>query len=122
MDAQLKQEIRFVTTRLGAIIREQAGERVFGHVEGIRRLAKAIREHRNSRNLAAARKLVGKLDSTEANQVAHAFSLFFQITNLCEERTRVRHLQSSPEPAQSIAQLFRELKQARVPAQKVQAC
>src|SRR5688500_17455609 len=29
MDAQLKQEIRFLTTRLGAIVREQAGDKIF---------------------------------------------------------------------------------------------
>jgi phosphoenolpyruvate carboxylase len=108
VDARLKQEIRFLTTRLGVIIREQAGERVFRQVEGIRRLAKAIRAHANRQDIAAARNLVQKLTIEEADQVAHAFSLFFQITNLCEERARIRHLEASAEPSQSLARLFRE--------------
>src|SRR5688500_1404737 len=121
MDAQLKQEIRRLTTRLGVIIREQAGERIFNHVESIRKLAKAIRGHHNREDVAAARKLVQSFTVEAANQVAHAFSLFFQIANLCEERARIRHLQAAPEPAQSLARIFRELKEAQVPVAKVAA-
>ena len=40
MDAQLRQEVRFLTTRLGLMIREQAGPRVFNMVERVRQLSK----------------------------------------------------------------------------------
>lgn len=120
MDAQLKQEIRFLTTRLGEMVREQAGDKVFHHVESIRKLAKAIRAHRNRDDLRAARKLVRSFSIDEARLVGHAFSLFFQITNLCEERARIRHLQVSVEPAQSLRRLFRELKEAGVSARDLQ--
>ena len=33
MDSQLKNEVRRLTTRLGAMVKEQAGEAVFAHVE-----------------------------------------------------------------------------------------
>ncbi len=122
MDAQLKNEIRFLTTRLGMIVREQAGDRVFHHVESIRKLAKNIRAHRNPQDVASARKLTQSFTLDEADQVAHAFSLFFQITNLAEERARIRHLQAADHPSQSLAHLFRELKEARVPAEKLTAC
>lgn len=122
MDAQLKKEVRFLTTRLGAIIREQAGERVYDHVEQIRQLAKTIRAHHDKASIRAKRRLVAKLSRREADRVAHAFSLFFQIVNLCEERARVRHLQESPEPAQSLRRLFRQLREARVPLEKLQRC
>jgi phosphoenolpyruvate carboxylase len=121
MDAQLKQEIRFLTTHLGAIVREQAGDKIFHYVESIRKLAKAIRAHHNRDDLRAARKLVRGFSIEEARQVGHAFSLFFHITNLCEERARIRHLQASPEPAQSLRRLFRELRDARVSAHELQS-
>lgn len=111
-----------MTTRLGLIIRQQAGEQVFQQVERIRRFAKANRAHANRQDIAAARKLVRRLTIKEADQVAHAFSLFFQITNLCEERARIRHLKTSAGPSQSLGRLFRELKEAQVPAEKVAAC
>ena len=122
MDPQLKQEVRFITTRLGAIIREQAGDRVFDHVEQIRGLSKAIRERQDPRDIRAKRRLVAGFTIRDANQVAHAFSLFFQLVNVCEERARVRHLAANPAPAQSLRWLFQELRNANVPAEKVQAC
>ncbi|MCG3149783.1 MAG: Phosphoenolpyruvate carboxylase [Verrucomicrobiae bacterium] len=122
MDDQLRKEVRFVTTRLGAIIREQAGDGAFGHVEQLRQLAKAIRTQPDRASIRAKRRLVGRLTTGEAYAVAHAFSLFFQLTNLCEERARVRHLQAHPEPAQSLRRLFRELKAAGVTAATLQQC
>jgi phosphoenolpyruvate carboxylase len=122
MDLQLKQEVRHLTTRLGVIIREQAGERVFEQVEQIRQLAKAIRIHRDKAGVRAKRQLVAGLSVREAYDVAHAFSLFFQIVNLCEERARIRHLQALPEPPQSLRWLFKELRAANVPPAALQKC
>ena len=122
MDSQLKTEIRFLTTRLGDIIREQAGETTFAHIEQLRQLAKAIRLCHGSVSIRAKRRLVGKLTTAEAYEVAHAFSLFFQIVNFCEERARIRHLQATLAPAQSLRHLFSELKHAGVSPARVQAC
>ncbi len=122
MDAELQREVRFITTRLGAILREQAGAAAFNHVEQLRQLSKAIRAQHDRASIRAKRRLVARLTTTQAYQVAHAFSLFFQLTNLCEERARVRHLQSNPEPAQSLRQLFRELKLAGVTTETIQRC
>ncbi|HUI05616.1 MAG TPA: phosphoenolpyruvate carboxylase [Verrucomicrobiae bacterium] len=122
MDAQLKHEVRFLTTRLGAIIREQAGDRVFDHIEQIRKLAKAIRDNHDLASIRSKRRLIARLTITEANQVAHAFSLFFQVVNLCEERARIRHLQSSSSPTQSLRWLFHELNRANVSSKTLQHC
>jgi len=122
VDTQLKREVRFLTTRLGAIIREQAGDRVFDHLEQIRQLAKTIRATHDPVAIRAKRRRVAGLSTTEAFQIAHAFSLFFQVVNLCEERARVRHLQANPAPVQSLRWLFHELKHARVPLETVQGC
>jgi phosphoenolpyruvate carboxylase len=122
MDAELKREVRFLTTRLGAIIREQAGERVFDHVEQLRQLAKTIRASHDPAAIRAKRRCIAALTAAEAHQVAHAFSLFFQLVNLCEERARVRHLQAADAPPQSLRWLFRELKRASIPVEKLQSC
>lgn len=122
MDAQLKKEVRFLTTRLGAIIREQAGDRVFDHVEQIRQLAKSIRASHDPAVIRAKRRRIAGLTAAEAYQVAHAFSLFFQVVNLCEERARIRHLQANPASVQSLRWLFHELKHAHVPLETLQRC
>jgi phosphoenolpyruvate carboxylase len=122
MDDQLRREVRFLTSRLGNIIREQAGVRVFEHVERLRRLSKAIRARHDEGDIRSKRRLVARLSLNEAYQVAHAFSLFFQLVNLCEERTRVRHLQNSPAPVQSLRRLFQRLKSEGVAAAALQRC
>ena len=125
MDAELRREVRTLPTRLGDIIREQAGPKVFRHVEDIRRLSRDVREGAAKGEAAALRRLVRKVDTLtddEAYQVAHAFSLFFQLVNLAEERARVRHLYAKDAPKRGLAALFKELKARRVPKERVQAC
>jgi phosphoenolpyruvate carboxylase len=126
MDATLHQEVRFLTTRLGLIVREQAGPRVFDAVERFRKLSKDARSRSNSRaarSLAASlARLAERQAVDQADQVAHAFSLFFQLVNLCEERARIRHLASHPRPAQSLRAVFHELREAGVGAAVLQRC
>ena len=124
MDPQLRSEVRSLTTRLGAMVREQAGEEIFQRVESLRRLSKALRENGQDAEESgtALRKQVKSLKEPDAYLVAHAFSLFFQCVNLCEERARVRHLAGHAEPAQSLKGLFRELKTAGVSGAQLQTC
>ncbi len=122
MDPVLRREVRSLTTQLGEIIREQAGRRVFDHVEQIRVLARAVRAADDD---AAQKKLtqqVARLSLSDSAAVAHAFSLFFQVVNLAEERARLRHLAAAPAHPRSVRAVFRELKKAKVPARKVQEC
>ena len=135
MDERLRQEVRFLTTRLGAIVREQAGAEVFAAIEILRKAAKEIREHREQvpdqpasekHHRAALRHLqhtVGRLSIPQAEAVAHAFSLFFHLVNLCEERERVRRLhvhqrQGSGAPM-SLRNTFCGLRKQGVPAADV---
>ena len=122
MDEQLKKEVRFMTTRLGAILREQAGDRIFQHVEQLRQLAKKIRASHDPSDIRAKRRRIAGLTTADAHKVAHAFSLFFQVVNLGEERARIRHLQAHPAPPQSLRWLFQELKRANVPIETLQRC
>ncbi len=143
MNEQLRQEVRFLTTRLGAIVREQSGPRVFAAIEGLRKVAKEIRqrqsltearhggsfqpgglpEPRHSALLRTRERAVNGLSVQEAEAVAHAFSLFFHLVNLCEERERIRRLrahdrQGSGAPM-SLRHTFSELRRQNIPAAAV---
>ena len=122
MHDTLQREVEFLTGRLDAIIREQAGETVFRHLHQIRELAASARLHDDKVSLSAKRALINHLTVEEAYQITHALSLFFQLVNFCEERARVRHLRSESAPPMSLRRMFRELKEAGVPAAKVQHC
>lgn len=108
-----------VIGRLDAIIREQAGDLIHSHIEQIRGLARANRHHSDKASLTAKRALLGSIDEATAHVLVHAFSLYFQLVNLCEERERTRRLRASPEPTMSFRWLFRALQEAHVPARRV---
>jgi phosphoenolpyruvate carboxylase len=118
MEEALRREVRLLTTRLGVIVQEQCGDRVFAAIEELRRLSKQIRQHPDPQLIEASRGAVGRLRLEEAAAVAHAFSLFFHLVNLCEERQRVRRLRfyekhESGAPM-SLRRVFTDLRRARV--------
>ncbi len=118
----LSGEIEHLTGRLDGIIREQAGDVVFRHLDHIRRLARSVRHHGDRISLKTKRTIIQQLSVAEAYQITHALSLYFQLVNLCEERARVRHLRERAAPPMSLRQLFQELKRARVPGDRLQRC
>ena len=122
MDPQLRREVRTLTTTLGNIVREQAGARIFRHVEEIRRASQEARRASLKEVPRPLLRRVASLSHEEAYAVAHAFSLFFQVVNLAEERARIRHLAAAPGHAQSLRALFRELRARRIPEARVRDC
>ena len=92
MDEYLRKEVRLLTTRLGAVIHEQCGLKTFEAVETFRRLSKQLRQSSDPELMAAGDREVRRLSLQRAADVAHAFSLFFHLVNLCEERQRIRRL------------------------------
>ena len=129
MNEQLRQEVRFLTTRLGAMVREQSGPEVFSAIEVLRKVAKQIRQNpnligaRHGVPLRAMERAVNRLPVERAAAVAHAFSLFFHLVNLCEERERIRRLRAHDRqaagPPMSLRHTFSELRQQGVPAAAV---
>jgi phosphoenolpyruvate carboxylase len=118
MEEALRREVRFLTTRLGVIVQEQCGDRVFAAIEELRRLSKQVRQHSDPQSIEASRRAVDRLRPAEAMAVAHAFSLFFHLVNLCEERQRVRRLRfyerhESGAPM-SLRRVFADLRRTRV--------
>ncbi len=92
MHAELRSDIRLLTTLLGEVIREMSGEPLFELVEEIRRVCKRLRQNPQAADIAHKDTLVGGLSEREADQIARAFTLYFQLVNLAEEAQRLRRL------------------------------
>ena len=88
----LAREVRLLGALLGQVIVEQAGTPVFELVERLRLAAIAFRKDDDP---AVRARLEAELDALElgdAEAVITAFSLYFQLVNLAEARSRVRTL------------------------------
>lgn len=121
MSKLLKKEIKLLVGRLDKIILEQAGKKVFKHLDTVRKLSKRARHFGSEASRRTRHSLLERLDTKEACQLAHAFSLFFQLVNLCEERARERNLKSKKTVSMSLRSLFGELKAAGVTKKQLQA-
>ncbi len=96
----LAHEVRLLGALLGQVIAEQAGPELFALVERIRRRTIALRrgerdglvEPDGGRERLAAD--IASLDLDHAAAVAKAFTLYFQLVNLAEERQRIRVLRT----------------------------
>jgi phosphoenolpyruvate carboxylase len=96
----LAREVRLLGSLLGQVIAEQAGPDLFALVERIRRRTIALRrgdpdlvlEPDVERERLAAE--IAALDVDHAAAVARAFTLYFQLVNLAEERQRIRMLRT----------------------------
>ena len=123
MDEILRREVRLLTTRLGVIVQEQCGPKTFAVIENLRHLSKQIRLTVDPKLLEANRREVNRLSVESATEVAHAFSLFFHLVNLCEERQRVRRLQAYDRQeagvAMSLRRTFKELRRHKVPREAI---
>jgi phosphoenolpyruvate carboxylase len=90
----LAREVKLLGALLGQVIAEQGGPELLELVERCRRRSIEFRETGDE---AAERALAAELDSLDANEaesLARAFSLYFQLVNLAEERDLVRRLRS----------------------------
>ena len=93
-DARLRAEVRTVGAILGKVIREQEGAALYALVERVRRKAIALRRNRGG-DERALRGIVARLDLDRIVAVARAFTLFFQLVNVCEQRHTARTLRKN---------------------------
>ena len=108
-EAPLRRDVRSLGRLLGEVLKEQAGDKLFSAVEELRVLLIEHRElHAQSghdvenvqRLIERAERIVGRLDVAEAHQMAKAFAIYFELTNLAEtnhRKRRRRAAQTSPE-------------------------
>ena len=120
-DGRLRKDVRFLTTLLGDVIREQEGEKLFSKIELIRLHAKNIRQDAQPEMIAEQKELIKSLDLEEAYKIARAFTIYFQLVNIAEEMQRVRRIREyekhASEPQDmSFRKLFSDLKRGGISA------
>jgi len=120
----LKKEVRFLTTLLGDVIREQEGEGLFVKVEKVRSLAKEIREKHHPDLIAEQKRVIHSLSIEDTFKVARAFTIYFQLVNIAEEKQRLRRVRHYEKDASllqdmSLRKLFHDLHERKVPSDTV---
>ncbi|HEX6489008.1 MAG TPA: phosphoenolpyruvate carboxylase [Candidatus Dormibacteraeota bacterium] len=107
LSAPLRADVRRLGASLGEVIVESGGADL---LEDVERLRKAAIELRGSRGDAAAAQLarvvelVDSFDLDRAEAVARAFTVYFQLANLAEERHRVRILRERSRSDEVVAE------------------
>ena len=96
-EAPLRRDVRSLGTLLGEVLREQAGDDLFEHVEALRqgtirrRDAEARgKEEEAARHGAKALELVHSLPAGRAILLTRAFAFYFELINLAETNHRKR--------------------------------
>ena len=96
-EAPLRRDVRSLGMLLGEVLREQAGEALFGEVETLRqdtiqrRDAEARgRNEEAARNAAGALEMVHQLAPERAILLTRAFAFYFELINLAETNHRKR--------------------------------
>jgi phosphoenolpyruvate carboxylase len=88
----LSREIKLLGSLLGQVIAEQAGEEVLALVERVRKLTIDIRRNPGATRQKGLRDILEELSIEQVEALIKAFSLYFHLTNLAEEKHRVRRV------------------------------
>ena len=89
----MRRDVRMLGEVLGDVIRESGGQDLLDDVERLRRSVIAARQP--SAGDGAAEEIAAMVAGwplERAEAVAHAFTLYFHLTNLAEEQQRIRTL------------------------------
>ena len=103
LPAALRRDVRVLGDALGVIIGEAGGTDLFRTVETLRRATMDLRREGTEEAGAEVQRLVAELDPGSAEAVARAFTCYFQLVNLAEERQRVRTLRERGETREAVA-------------------
>jgi phosphoenolpyruvate carboxylase len=87
---RLALEVRLLGSLLGQVIAEQAGRDLLDLVERVRRTTIRIRREGDPAERETLAATLADLDTDRAEVVIKAFSLYFRLVNLAEERDRAR--------------------------------
>lgn len=127
MDSRpLDDEVVFLARLLGDVIESVEGTQARELIDEVRSLARARRAG-DPKAESALEHLVGVLAPQQAETLIRAFSIFFDLANLAEDRHRVRVLRAReaaahPAPrAESISDAIRRLKERGFPASDLRA-
>jgi phosphoenolpyruvate carboxylase len=112
-EAPLRRDVRSLGRLLGEVLKEQVGEKFFSAVEELRlsliehRELRAQPEHDvedERRLIERLEEIVSRLDVDEAHQMAKAFAIYFELTNLAETNHRKRRRRAAQTSSQLLAQ------------------
>src|SRR4030088_339542 len=106
MPAALRREVRLLGDVLGQVLAEYAGAELLDDVEQLRRTVIAARESDEDESEAA--RLVASWSIERAEQVARAFTCYFQLVNLAEERHRARAIRERDRAGAPISESLAE--------------
>jgi len=90
----LRSDVRLLTTLLGDAVRAHGGPTLFERVEALRAATIRLHERPTKSHAAAVERAVAEIPRDQALAVARAFTAFFQLVNVAEDRQRVRDLRS----------------------------
>ena len=99
--------MRLLSSILGQVLQETHGSRLLEDVERLRRATIELRRSRGpdaEERLRQVVELVDGLEPDRAEAVAQAFTVYFQLVNLAEERQRVRILRSRSRERGAVAE------------------
>jgi len=91
-DAPLRTMIRLLGNLLGEVIVEQEGSELFALEELIRRTTKSLRQRHSARRQQRLRTLIAGMDAPAMAKIVRAFTIYFQLVNIAEQRHRLRRL------------------------------
>ncbi|MBW3604877.1 MAG: phosphoenolpyruvate carboxylase [Actinobacteria bacterium] len=92
MPASLRRDVRILGDALGQTIAEAGGSDLFRAVEALRASTMAFRQAPSTATLDGIHAQIEGMDLGRADAVARAFTCYFQLINLAEERQRMRTL------------------------------
>ena len=98
----LRDQTRWLGSLLGRVLIEQEGKDFFDLVEWVRRTSIQLRK---SHRMALEKKLLAKIESLSIERLTkllRAFTIYFQLVNLAEDRLSVRVLISAHDGVSSI--------------------
>ncbi len=96
----LREEVRYLGQLLGSVIEAQEGAEFLAFEEEVRKLSK--RRRREGVPVANLREMIKGCDTPALFALCRAFSIFFDLANLAEDRHRIRVLrqrEKSTEPS-----------------------
>ena len=112
-EVPLRRDVRSLGRLLGEVLKEQVGDKFFSAVEELRVLLIEHRElhaepehdvEKERRLIERAERIVSRLDVAEAQQMAKAFAIYFELTNLAETNHRKRRRRAAQTSPESLAQ------------------
>lgn len=119
-------DIRLLGGMLGEVIRQVAGGNAFELEEHLRGRAKELRTSHSVEEARRLRDELERLELADLRTLIRAFTVFFDLVNLAEQRARIRVLrartrQADPLPiAESVESALRQLRLRGVTAQQLQ--